>query len=313
MPFMGKGMTIEFDVLIDDMFAVFNSNPSLTPIDRKHLLSLANDFEDGKWRFTKFDEFIWNHVAETALSQKERTALVDSSFSALRASAKNLRLTDKISDPTKGSEIAEIFLYGVMRRYFGALPVVPKIFYKQNVNDFAKGADSVHIVLSGDDFTLWFGEAKFYSSIEDARFGAVLDSIEECLSTDKLRKESSIVTNVRDLDDLAIDGVLVGKIKDSLSAKISIDEIKPRLHIPILLLHECGITGGATEMSESYKKNVASYHKARAESFFSKQINALANKISMYEKISFHLILVPVPSKAVIVESFLSKAEAFRK
>lgn len=306
-------MAIEFEVLVDDTFVAFNSNPSLTQIDRKRLLSLANDFEDGKWRFAKFDEFIWDHVAETALSQRERAALVDSSFSALRASAKNLRLTDKISDPTKGSEIAEILLYGVMKRHFGALPVVPKIFYKQNVNDFAKGADSVHIVLDGDDFTLWFGEAKFYSSIEDTRLGVVIDSVEECLSTEKLRKESSIVTNVRDLDDLAIDSVLVGKIKDSLSAKISIDEIKPRLHIPILLLHECSITGGATEMSESYKEAVAAYHKARAESFFGKQIAALAGKISMYEKISFHLILVPVPSKAIIVESFLAKAEAFRK
>ena len=54
--------------------------------------------------------------------------------------AKNLRLTDiDGDDPGKGSEIAEIALYGIMHHHFGALPVVPKIFYKQNVQDNAKG------------------------------------------------------------------------------------------------------------------------------------------------------------------------------
>ncbi len=306
-------MPIEFDVLVDDSFLSFNSNSSLSPVDRKHLLSLANDFEDGKWRFAKFEEFVWDHVAQTALSERERAALVESSFSSLRASAKNLRLTDKISDPTKGSEIAEIFLYGVMKRHFGALPVVPKIFYKQNSQDFAKGADSVHIVVDGTEFTLWFGEAKFYSSIEDARLGAVIASIEECLSTDKLRKESSIVTNLRDLDDLLIDETVSERIKTSLAPKISIDEMKPRLHVPILLLHECGITSGASEMSIAYKDAVVAHHKERAQSFFGKQIGALGSKIAHYEQITFHLLLVPVPSKAAIVESFLAKAEGFRK
>ncbi|MGY8685369.1 Hachiman antiphage defense system protein HamA [Bradyrhizobium sp. UFLA05-153] len=69
-------------------------------------------------------------------------------------------------------------------------PVVTKIFYKQNDQDNAKGADSVHIVVNGDDFTLWFGEAKFYNSIADARLDAVVTSVLNSLSTDKLKKET---------------------------------------------------------------------------------------------------------------------------
>ena len=307
-----EGVAVDFEVLVDDTFASFNNVAELNPIELKHLLSLANDFEDGKWRNAKFDGFIWDHVAETALSQRERTALVDSNFSALRASAKNLRLTDKITDPTKGSEIAEILLYGIMKRHFGALPVVPKIFYKQNANDFAKGADSVHIVVDGDNFSLWFGEAKFYNSIEDSRLGAVIDSIQECLSTAKLRKESSIVTNVRDLDDLPLNEELRDRIKASLSPKVSIDEIKICLHVPILLLHECAITGSATSMTENYKNSLRVHHKERAQAFFGKQIAGLSSKVAMYERISFHLLLVPVPSKAEIVDSFISKAEVLK-
>ena len=52
-----------------------------------------------------------------------------------------------------------------MKHHYGALSAVPKIFYKQNVQDNAKGADSVHIVLNNNDFSIWFGEAKFYPNL----------------------------------------------------------------------------------------------------------------------------------------------------
>jgi hypothetical protein len=77
-----------------------------------------------------------------------------------------------------------------MRHKYDAIPVVPKIFYKQNSGDNAKGADSVHIVVNENGrFTLWFGEAKFYKSIEDARLPGIIKSIGNSLSTDKLKKK----------------------------------------------------------------------------------------------------------------------------
>src|SRR5690606_24289083 len=142
----------------------------LSPAENKTVLSLANDFEDGNWRLKKFEHFVWDNIALTALSARERSNLAGKNSSILYEAAKNLRLTDKEGDLGRGSELAEIVLYGIMHDYYKALPVVPKIFYKQNTQDNAKGADSVHIVLEEDnDFSLWFGEAKFYTSIEDAR------------------------------------------------------------------------------------------------------------------------------------------------
>ena len=39
--------------------------------------------------------------------------------------------------------------------------------FKQNNQDNAKGADSVHIVIENENnFSLWLGEAKFYTNIE---------------------------------------------------------------------------------------------------------------------------------------------------
>ena len=178
LPTIQEVITDEFSSAIDSSLLDLGIADGIMPANNKSLVSIINDFEDGKWRHDNFYNFIWDNIAQTALSYKEREALQGQPHSLLVAAAKNLRLTDAKDDIGKGSELAEIVLYGIMRHKYCALPVVPKIFYKQNVQDNAKGADSVHIVLAtGKDFSLWFGEAKFYSSIEDTRLTPIIESV----------------------------------------------------------------------------------------------------------------------------------------
>lgn len=296
---------MDFEILVDDHYLNLFKETTLTPVENKTVLSLANDFEDEKWRREKFENFIWDNIALTALSAKEREKLAGKSGSTLREAAKNLRLTDKEGDIGQGSELAEIVLYGIMHHYFGALPVVPKIFYKQNTQDNAKGADSVHIVLDDNDgFSLWFGEAKFYNSIENARLSSVVESVGNSLKTEKLKKENSIITNMADVDQLVENKELAAKIKLALSSDNSMDNIKPILHIPILLLHECPLTAGAKEMDDEYRKRLRDYHLDRASAYFKKQIEALSDKVAKYSSIKFHIILFPVPDRKDLVERF---------
>ncbi len=59
-----------------------------------------------------------------------------------------------------------------------------------------RGLDSVHIVVENDsDFSLWFGEAKFYKQYYDNRLNSIVQSIENSLEKDKSKK-NSINTNV---------------------------------------------------------------------------------------------------------------------
>lgn len=305
---------MDFHILIDDIFSLLTGDPSLTPIERKRVLSIINDFEDGKWNSERFQKFIWNNIKETALSYKERKALIaEGEDSILTEAAKNLRLSESDADIGKGSEIAEIVLYGIMKHHYKALPIVPKIFYKQNAQDNAKGADSVHIVIEGDNaFSLWFGESKFYSSIENARLDIIIESVKESLTLKKLKKENAIITSVSDINEFPeIPDILRKEIIEALSQKQSIDKIKPLLNIPILLLHECPITKAESHLSDDYINLIKGFHKERSTAYFKKQIEKCKN-IDMYSEIKFHIILFPVPEKAPIVNKFIAKAAALR-
>lgn len=305
---------MDFEILISDDYVKLVPERLLAPADNKTVLSLANDFEDEKWREEKFDSFVWDNIALTALSAKEREKLIGKSASTLRASAKNLRLTDTEDDKGKGSELAEIVLYGVMLHYYKALPVVPKIFYKQNVQDNAKGADSVHIVIEGEDaFSLWFGEAKFYNSIENARLASIVESVGNSLLTEKLKKENSIITNMADIDQLVENEELAARIKLALSPDNSMDNIKPILHIPILLLHQCSITAGSKEMNDAYREKIRNYHLERSTAYFKKQIEKLADTVTKYSKIKFHIILLPVPDRKQLIDRFTNAVAYYKR
>ncbi len=305
---------MNFQVLIDDAFSVLTVDSTLTPMHNKKLLSIVNDFENGDWRYENFQKFIWNNIKETALSMRERTALIEEGEdSVLTEAAKNLRLSENENDIGRGSEIAEIVLYGIMKNHYKALPIVPKIFYKQNRQDNAKGSDSVHIVIENIDlFSLWLGESKFYNNIEDARLSKIVESVKDALSLKKLRKENSIITSISDINEFEeISEELRAKITRMLSHKESIDDIKPILNVPILLLHECEITKLETHYTQKYIDAIVTYHRERATKYFEKQIQE-CREIDLYSEIRFHIILFPVPDKALIVDKFINKAKVYR-
>lgn len=303
---------MKFEIIVNDIFDNLKIDTSLTQTQNKKVLGLINDFENASWRFDKFQNFIWDNIKETALSQSERKALIDKGEgSVLSESAKNLRLIETTNG--RGSEIGEIVLYGIMRKYYKALPIVPKIFYKQNKKDEAKGADSIHIVVKSDDsFSLWFGESKFYNSIENARLDEIVKSVADSISLDKLKKENSIITNLSDINEFEeISNELKIKIKSSLAQDESIDKVKPILNIPILLLYECEETKKQNSLTDEYKKNIIEIHKDRATAYFKKQIEKCKD-IHLYEKINFHIILFPVADKEKIIDTFILKAKAHR-
>lgn len=302
---------MDFDILISDDFKNICTNEKIAVIENKKVISFLNDFEDGKWRTSKFNTFIWDNIADTALNYQERQALFDKSHQKLVAAAKSLRFANESDEIGRGSEIAEIMLYAIMNNYYRALPVVPKIYYKQNSQDNAKGADSVHIVVDGEEYSLWFGEAKFFNSLNDSNFYQITNSLYNALQTDKLKKENSLILGVSDLQYLGLSENIVEKIRKDLSPRNSIDAIKPLINVPIMVLHECEITNNTTIYSREYCDSIKEMYTDKINSYFYKQYNKLKN-LHLYSNIKFHLILFPVPNKEQIINRFLKAVEFYK-
>ena len=304
-----------FDIVVNTCLAGLDPNSKTPDFDKNDfILSVINGFEDGGWRNNEFKKFIMDNIAQTGLSAEDRDNLYsESPYTLITESIKNLRLIDR--DNGKGSEIAEIILYGIMRFHYKALPVVPKIFYKQNPNDNAKGADSVHIVLDNNgDFTLWLGEAKFYNDIADERLYEPIKSVFETIGTEKIKKDNSIITSIKDLEYVIDDPVVRKKVQQVLRRDTPIDEIKKRLHIPILLLHECDKTQKASALTDEYIEEIKAFHLERAVRYFMSQNNKQSKEnVFGYENIQFHLILFPVPDKNKIVNWFVNRAKQIKE
>ncbi|WP_336040587.1 DUF1837 domain-containing protein [Acinetobacter calcoaceticus] len=302
---------MDFDILISDDFKNICKNEKIAVIENKKVISFLNDFEDGKWRTSKFNTFIWDNIADTALNYQERQALFDKSHQKLVAAAKSLRFANESDEIGRGSEIAEIMLYAIMNNHYKALPVVPKIYYKQNSQDNAKGADSVHIVVDGEEYSLWFGEAKFFNSLNDNNFYQITTSLYNALQTDKLKKENSLILGVSDLQYLGLSENVVEKIRKDLSPRSSIDAIKPLINVPIMVLHECEITNNTTIYSKEYCDSIKEMYSDKINSYFYKQYNKLKD-LHLYSNIKFHLILFPVPNKEQIINRFLKAVEFYK-
>ncbi len=295
----------EFHVIMDESL-LQNLSEATTNGTR---ISVANGFEEKTWKHSAFDSFIWDNIAETALSAMERENLSSRPMTAIKKAAKNLRITD--GDET-GGEIGEIILYGILKKHFNALPITPKIYYKQNANDFAKGADSVHIVVhENGEFSLWLGEAKFYNELTTDRLDRIVKSVKDLLSTKKLRKEFNITTSLQDLDKVAPNAEIASQIRDKIGDGVEIDEIKEILNIPIFILHECSITKSSERITEEYKSKIIEYHTKITRAYLDRQKKA-CGALDLYSKIRFHIILFPVPEKDAIVTRFVAEANHLR-
>ena len=298
-----------FEVIIDDTLYNLTTQGN----DKDNILSAINDFQDGDWWYEKFNDYIFDNIVLTALSAAERAKIPNSSLSQMKKACRNLRLSTSDKDNGRGSEIAEILLYAFMKEHYNALPVIPKIFDKQNPKMYAFGADGVHIVLDEDDFSIWYGEAKFYEKIDLPQLKKIANSVHNSLETAKIRKENSLVTDLRDLEELLKNDSRKDNILLLLDDKTSIDKLKPHLHIPIMILYECELTAKQHELTDDYKNRLKSIQMENAKSYFAIQDDLCKDNIFKYSDITFHLIYFPVPNKDKVVNIFTSYAEVLRK
>ena len=59
---------MKFEIILNEVFDAVKLDEALNPTNNKSVLGIINDFENGEWRYERFQNFIWNNIKDSALS-----------------------------------------------------------------------------------------------------------------------------------------------------------------------------------------------------------------------------------------------------
>lgn len=267
-------------------------------VDSDHGLSgLCVGYEQGRWRYSAFADYIMEWLPEFCLNSKERADLSHATaVKSLRKAANLVYQTDKYG---KRGEFGELFLHAAIRSVFDSLPAISKIFYKSAHNDTVKGFDCVHVVGPLDELELWLGEVKFYTDVA-AAIRDVVAELERHLTPDFLRNEFILIGNKLDERD-----AYTKAVQRLLSERRSLDDIFKRLCIPVMLTYESKTVANHDAICQEYitafEAEVKQHHSTFAE------------KSAGLPMTRCHLFLLPLEEKQRLVGAMHEKLKAMQK
>lgn len=256
---------------------------------RRGFTSIHCDYQQGEWFYDQLIKWLKNHIPRYALSPKELEDIrPEDMFNKVEKAAKMI-YGRKAKTGTRG-EIGELILHGIVVELYNTSPVISKIFRKSARSDTVKGFDCVHAVLEdGAIESLWLGEAKFYKNISKAITSAV-KSIKEMQDSLKLRDEFMLISN--DLDPKTEAGSEVAKL---ISDTNSLDNITPKICIPVLLTYESPIVGKHTSTTQDFIDGIG----LEVE----KHINAFKDLVKDVD-VDIHVFVFSIKQKQEIIDRF---------
>jgi hypothetical protein len=261
-------------------------------VDAQPLLTgLCAGFEQGSWRAEQLAGWMFADLPSFALkwSVAEDEFRHDTARRLMLEAAHSVYATDKYR---KRGEFGELLLHAVLRHIFGTEPAVSKLYYKDAANDTVKGFDSVHVLWVEDAFELWLGEVKFYTNISSA-IRAVIQELEKHTDPEYLRSEFLAITHK--IDPAWPPGA---ELKRLLDSNTSLDEVFPRVTVPVLLTYDSPVVRDHASHDDPYTERFREEILAHYETFAA---GALPSEVTV------HLILVPLNTKELLVEKLQDK------
>lgn len=241
-------------------------------------------FENSKWRFKEFAEYLIEWIPEFALRYSDYKGFNGATgVSLIRKAAKTVYTSPKYHNR---GEFGEILLHALIREFFNSQPAISKVFYKTSANDTVKGFDAVHIVDTATDFEIWLGEVKFYKSAKVA-IRHVAKEINQHINDGFLRNEFLFISGKVDTSWPNYAGV-----SDLISNRTSLDVIKTKICLPVAITYE----------SDPYKTNTVD-----GPLFQQALTNECQKIISDFQSatsglsLKIHLFLIPLHKKDELI------------
>ncbi len=260
------------------------------------MTGLCAGYEGGTWRAGPFGDYLFDYLAEFALSHSELQRFTHLTARRLmQSAAKTVYETEKFS---RRGEFGELMLHAVVRQLFDSEPAVSKLFYKSAANDTVKGFDAVHVVAPADgELELWLGEVKFYEDAKSA-IRAVAEELQAHYEAGFLRSEFAVVT--RYLDPSWEHSDALGQLLDG---NTSLDQIVGRIRVPVLVTYDSAVLAAHTGSDEAYAAEFREEIVGLHDYFKERELPA---------EILVHLLLVPLRSKEEFVQALDQKLKAWQ-
>lgn len=263
----------------------------------RELDGLCAGFELKSWRKDQLVNHLADYIPEFALTYSERKSIDSKDIRRmLRNAARNIYQSEKYKNR---GEFGELLLHVIICELYNTIPAISKIYYKDGPNDTVKGFDAVHIVDKTDRIELWLGEVKFYTDIQNA-INDVVHEIFDHTQKDYLQDEFIAITNK--IDDTWPHS---GRLKTLLDPNTSLDTVFDQACIPVLLTYDSDVIAKYDENSDAYQAEI----KAEFEDLY----DAFCMKISKGVPLTVHLFLLPLKTKAELVEAFDEKLKQLQQ
>jgi hypothetical protein len=197
---------------------------------------------------------------------------------------------------TNGGELGEAILHLLLRDYFGTVPLISGIYFKDSDEQQVHGFDAIH-VSEGEKKRIWLGESKFYSDKSDGT-RELAQSVVEHFEKSYLRRQFALISKKLPVAVESREYWL-----DILNGKTSLDNIFDVVSIPCLCTYDCNVYATHKEASEIFLKDINLECNKLKESFTAK-----TGKVPT--DIEIHLLLFPIPSKDEFLRLFIEKIDA---
>lgn len=267
-------------------------HPLLEQSEPDHVLALCANYEQGRWRAEGLAAHLIEWLPEFALPWSERQAFSTATgVRQLRRAATVVYTSDKYQ---KRGEFGELILHAVLRDFYGTEPAVAKLFYKSAMNDTVKGFDAVHIVAAPDGLELWLGEAKFYRDL-NAAIRDVVEELHTHFADEYLRDEFLLITNKMDPA-----WPYATALSAFLDRNTTLDDILPRVRVPVLLTHDSPVLQAHASRSDEYTVAFREEAEAASERF---------RTAAPPDGLQTRLVLLPLGTKEDLLDSLHSRLQ----
>jgi hypothetical protein len=258
------------------------------------LLGLCAGYQDQEWRADGFARYLIEHLVEFVYPPHEWSkARSDTAIEMATRAAKAVYSTEKHE---RRGEVGELLLFAILRAYYGSIPIISKLYFKSAANDTVKGFDAVHFVEAASGLELWLGEAKLYTDA-GAAIRDVVAEIEQHTGAEYLRQEFAWIGN-----KLPSENSHYETITALLDDRTSLDEVFKVLHVPVLITYDSSAIGAHKAVTQEFEAAITN-EMSRHHSVFCQRFSGM---------IRVHVILVPLGTKKLLLDSFDAKLKALQ-